>query len=98
MVVVIVRLLSMMICSYGGYRIAVLLNENYILRNPQQILAIIVSIILGLLIGYVLGGVIGRSAADILGSLEASVFKASGLDIFFSSLGAFAGFPASAAA
>ncbi len=92
MVVVIVRLLSMMICSYGGYRIAVLLNENYILRNPQQILAIIVSIILGLLIGYVLGGVIGRSAADILGSLEASVFKASGLDIFFSSLGAFAGF------
>ena len=91
MVVVIVRLLSMMICSYGGYRIAVLLNENYILRHPQQILAIIVSIILGLLSGYVLGGVIGRSAADILGSLEAAVFKASGLDIFFSSLGALVG-------
>ena len=91
MVVVIVRLLSMMICSYGGYRIAVVLNENYILKDPQQILAIILSIILGLLIGYVLGGVIGRLTASILGSLEAAVFKASGVDIFFISSGALMG-------
>lgn len=91
MVVVTVRLLSMLICSFGGYRIAVVLNENYVSRNPQQALAIIVSIILGLLIGYVLGGVIGRFTASALGSLEASVFKASGADIFFISIGALAG-------
>ncbi len=92
MVVIVVRFLSMFLCAFSGYRIAVLLNENYILRDPQQALAIIVSIILGLLIGYVLGGVIGRYAASALGGLESMVFKASGADIFFSSLGALAGF------
>jgi uncharacterized protein YacL len=90
-VVVVVRLLSMVVCSYGGYRIAALLNENYVLRNPQQALAIIVSIILGLLIGYVLGGVLGRHSASALGGLDAIVFKASGADIFFIIMGALAG-------
>ncbi len=92
MVVVVVRLLSMLACSYGGYRIAALLNDNYILRNPQQILAIIISIILGLLIGYVIGGVLGRYSAEALGGLDAVVFKASGADIFFITMGALAGF------
>jgi len=90
-VVVVVRLLSMFVCSYGGYRIAALLNENYILRNPQQALAIIVSIILGLLIGYVLGGVLGRYSASALGGLDTLVFKASGADIFLIIMGALAG-------
>lgn len=92
MVVVVVRLLSMLVCSYGGYRAAVLLNENYILRNPQQALAIIVSIILGLLIGYVLGGVLGRYTASALGGLEAMAFKATGADIVFSIGGTLIGF------
>lgn len=91
MVVVVVRLLSMLICSYGGYRVAVLLNDNYILRSPQQVLAIIVGIILGLLIGFVVGGPVGRSVANILGDMESVFYKASGADIFFSTMGAFIG-------
>lgn len=86
----------MLLCSYGGYRIAVLLNENYILGNPQQALAIIISIILGLLTGYVLGGVLGRYTAGALGSLEALAFKASGAEIFFGALGLVIGLAAAA--
>jgi len=88
MVVVLVRLLSMFVCSYGGYRISLLLNDNYILKTPQQVLAIIIGIILGLLIGYVVGGPVGRFTAHILGDLESVFYKASGADIFFSALGA----------
>jgi uncharacterized protein YacL len=91
MVVVVVRLLSMLICSYGGYRISLLLNDNYILRTPQQVLAIIIGIILGLLIGFVIGGPIGRSVANILGDLESVFYTASGADIFFSTTGAIIG-------
>ena len=91
MVVVVIRLLSMLICSYSGYRIAVLLNDNYILRTPQQALAIIVGIILGLLIGFVVGGPVGRFTANILGDLESVFYKVSGADIFFSTMGAFIG-------
>ena len=75
MVVVIVRLLSMLLCSYGGYRVSLLLNDNYILKAPQQVLAIIVGIILGLLIGYVVGGPVGRFAANILGDFESVFYK-----------------------
>ncbi len=91
MVVIVVRLLSMFVCSYGGYRIAVLLNENYILRSPQQALAIIVSIILGLLVGFVLGGVLGRYTAEALAGVEAMAYRVSGADIFFILTGAVAG-------
>ena len=91
MVVVIVRLMSMLLCSYGGYRISLLLNDNYILKTPQQVLAIIVGIILGLLIGYVVGGPVGRFAANILGDFESVFFKTSGADILFSSMGALTG-------
>ncbi len=91
MVVVVVRLLSMFICSYSGYRISLLLNDNYILRTPQQVLAIIVGIILGLLIGFVVGGPVGRFVANTLGDLESVFYRASGADIFFSSMGAFIG-------
>jgi len=91
MVVVMVRLLSMLLCSYGGYRISLLLNDNYILKTPQQVLAIIVGIILGLLIGYVVGGPVGRFAANILGDFESIFYKVSGADILFSAMGAFMG-------
>lgn len=91
MVVVVVRLITMFVCSYGGYRIAVLLNENYILRNPQQALAIIVAIILGLLIGYVLGGIIGRYGADTLAGTETVVYKVSGADLLFGVVGTLIG-------
>ncbi|MHB8893808.1 MAG: PIN domain-containing protein [Candidatus Geothermincolia bacterium] len=91
MVVIVVRLLSMVICSYGGYRVSLLLNDNYILRTPQQVLAIIIGIILGLLIGFVVGGPVGRSIANILGDLESVFYRASGADIFFSTMGAFIG-------
>lgn len=91
MVVVVVRLISMFLCSYGGYRIAVLLNDNLIQRQPQQALAIIIGIILGLLIGYVIGGVVGRKVADLLGRLESSFFKVSGADLFFGTAGILAG-------
>jgi uncharacterized protein YacL len=91
LVVIVVRLLSMLVCSYGGYRISLLLNDNYILRTPQQVLAIIVGIILGLLIGFVVGGPAGRSIANILGDLESVFYRASGADIFFSSIGAIIG-------
>jgi uncharacterized protein YacL len=91
MVVVVVRLISMLICSYGGYRISVLLNDNYILRTPQQALAIIVGIILGLLIGFVVGGPAGRFTANILGDLESVFYKVSGADILFSTIGALVG-------
>ncbi|HEY5526635.1 MAG TPA: PIN domain-containing protein [Candidatus Anoxymicrobiaceae bacterium] len=91
MVVVAVRLLSMLIFSYGGYRISLLLNDNYIFRTPQQVLAIIVGIILGLLIGFVVGGPVGRSIANILGDLESVFYRASGADIFFGTMGAFIG-------
>ncbi len=91
MVVIVVRLLSMLICSYGGYRISLLLNDNYILRTPQQVLAIIVGITLGLLIGFVVGGPLGRSIANILGDMESVFYRAPGADIFFSTVGAFTG-------
>lgn len=91
MVFVVVRLLSMLVFSYGGYRVALLLNDNYILRTPQQALAIIVGIILGLLIGYVVGGPLGRATANILGDLESVFYKVSGTDIFFSTVGALIG-------
>src|SRR5450759_4091117 len=91
MVVVIVRMLSMLLCSYGGYRISLLLNDNYILKAPQQVLAIIVGIILGLLIGYVVGGPVGRLTANILGDFESVFYKVSGADIVFSAMGAFLG-------
>lgn len=91
MVVVAVRLISMFLCSYGGYRIAVLLNDNLIHRQPQQVLAIIIGIILGLLIGYVIGGVVGRRVVDLLGRLESSFFKVSGADLFFGAVGSLAG-------
>ena len=91
MVVITVRLLSVLVCSYGGYRIAALLNENYILGNPQQILAIVVSIILGVLIGAVLGGVVGRFAANTLGGLEATFTRVSSADIFFGTIGMLTG-------
>ncbi len=81
MVVIFVRLMSALLCSFGGYRIAVLLNENYILGYPQQVLAIITSIILGILIGAVLGGIIGRFTASALGRLEASLSSVSSADI-----------------
>lgn len=91
MVVVAVRLMSMFICSYGGYRVAILLNENYIFGDPQRILAIIVSIILGLLVGYVLGGVLGRPTASVLGRMDTWFYKVSGADLFFGLLGALVG-------
>lgn len=91
MVVVVVRILSMLVCSYGGYRISVLLNDNYILKTPQQTLAIIVGIILGLLIGFVVGGPLGRSTANILGDIESFFYKVSAADIVFSATGALAG-------
>lgn len=91
MVVIVVRLMSMFLCSYGGYRTAVLLNENYILQSPQQELAIIVSIILGLLVGFVLGGVLGRYAAEALAGVEAMAYRVSGADIFFVLAGGIAG-------
>ena len=91
MVVVAVRLMSMFLCSYGAYRIAALLIVNYILKSPQQALAIIISIILGLLVGYVLGGMVGRLAAEALGGLEAFFYKASGADLFFGVAGALIG-------
>lgn len=92
MVVIIVRLMSVLLCSFGGYRIAVLLNEDYILGYPQQVLAIIVSIILGILIGAVLGGVLGRLTARALGKLESSLSSVSSADIVFGIAGALAGF------
>lgn len=91
MVVVAVRLLSMFVVSYGGYRISVLLNDNYILKTPQQTLAIIVGIILGLLIGFVVGGSLGRFTANILGDIEAFFYKVSAADIVFSAAGALVG-------
>lgn len=94
MVVIVVRLMSMFLCSYGGYRTAVLLNENYILRSPQQALAIIVSIILGLLVGYVLGGVLGRYTAEALAGVEAMAYRVSGADIFFILAGGIVGLTA----
>lgn len=91
MVVVAVRLLSMFVCSYGGYRIALLLNNNYILRRPQQALSIAAGIVLGLLVGYVVGGVIGRYAARVVQRLESSFYRASGADLLFGALGAITG-------
>jgi len=91
-VVVVVRLMSVLLCSFGGYRIAVLLNENYILGHPQQVLAIIISIILGILIGAVLGGMIGRFTASALGRLEASLSSVSSADIVFGIAGLLIGF------
>jgi uncharacterized protein YacL len=92
LVVVIVRLTSVLLCSFGGYRVAVLLNEEYILGYPQQVLAIIVSIILGILIGTVLGGVLGRLTAGALGRLESSLASVSSADIVFGTAGSLAGF------
>jgi uncharacterized protein YacL len=83
--------MSVLLCSFGGYRIAILMNENYVLGHPQQVLAIIVSIILGLLIGAVLGGVIGRFAASALGRLEASLSAVSSADILFGVAGLLVG-------
>ncbi|MCG2795619.1 MAG: TRAM domain-containing protein [Actinomycetia bacterium] len=92
MVAIFVRLMSVLLCSFGGYRIAVLLNENYILGHPQQVLAIIVGIILGILIGVVLGGMLGRFTANALGSLEASLSTVSSVDIVFGVAGLLVGF------
>lgn len=92
MVVIVVRLMSVLLCSFGGYRIAVLLNENYILGHPQQVPAIIISIILGILIGAVLGGMIGRFTASALGRLEASLSSVSSADIIFGIAGLLVGF------
>jgi len=91
LVVVVVRLISIFLCSYGGYRISVLLDDNFILKQPQQGLAIIVGIIMGLLVGYVIGGVIGRYFANTLGRLESSFLKVSGADLFFGMMGILAG-------
>ena len=92
MVVVVVRLMSALLCAFGGYKIAVLLNENYILGYPQQVLAIIISIILGILMGVVLGGVIGRFTASSLGRLEAALSAVSSADIVFGIAGLLVGF------
>ncbi len=91
MVVVVVRLMSMLACSYSGYWISDLLNDNYILRTPQQVLAIIVGIILGLLIGFVVGGPVGRLTVNIFDELELAFHKASGINILFGFGGALAG-------
>ena len=91
MVVVVIRLISMFACSYGGFRIAEILNDNYILRNPQQALSITLGIVLGVLVGYVLGGVIGRYLADLLGLLDNSLYRVSGVELFFGVMGALVG-------
>jgi uncharacterized protein YacL len=91
-VVILVRLISMLACSYGGYRVALLLNDNYILKDPQQVLAIVTGIVLGVLIGYVLGGILGRYVANLAGRLESTVFRASGADVFLVMAGVFVGF------
>jgi len=90
-VVVAIRLIGMFVCSYGGYRIADILNDNYILKNPQQVLSIALGIILGLLVGYVLGGVVGRYVADLLGLLDNSLYRVSGVELFFGLMGALVG-------
>ncbi|MDD5448299.1 MAG: PIN domain-containing protein [Actinomycetota bacterium] len=89
--VILVRLLSMFLCSYGGSQIAEIVNRHYIRGEPQQILAIILGIILGLLIGYVIGGVAGRAIANLAGRLEAFIARISGADFFFGFIGATAG-------
>jgi uncharacterized protein YacL len=90
-VVVAIRLISMFACTYGGFRIAEILNDNYILRNPQQALSIVVGIILGVLVGYVLGGVIGRYVARLLGLLDNSLYRISGIELFFGVMGGLVG-------
>jgi len=90
-VVVAIRLISMFACSYGGFRIAEILNDNYILKNPQQVLSIVVGIVLGLLVGYVLGGVVGRYVAGLLGLLDKSLYRVSGVELFFGLMGALVG-------
>lgn len=92
MVVLTIRLLSMLGCSYAGIRVAEFLNENYIMRSPQQILAIIVGIFLGLLVGYVLGGILGRGVAKGLVRVEFFVQKVKAADLFFGVFGAITGF------
>lgn len=91
MVAIAVRLLSMFLCSFGGYEVARALNDNFIKNHSQQSLAISVGILLGLLIGYIIGGIIGRYYADALGSMEGSLFRVSGADVFFGAVGALAG-------
>ena len=91
MVVVAVRLIGMFACSYGGYRIADILNDHYILNSPQQALSITTGIVLGLMVGYVLGGVIGRYVADLLGLLDNSLYRVSGVELFFGLMGALVG-------
>ena len=91
MVVVAIRLIGMFACSYGGFRIAEILNDNYILKNPQQVLSIVVGIILGLLVGYVLGGVVGRYVANLLGLLDNSLYRVSGVELFFGLMGTLVG-------
>jgi hypothetical protein len=73
----------MFLCSFGGYEVARALNDNFIKNHSQQSLAISVGILLGLLIGYIIGGIIGRYYADALGSMEGSLFRVSGADVFF---------------
>ncbi|MDD5748788.1 MAG: TRAM domain-containing protein [Actinomycetota bacterium] len=87
-----VRLLSMLACSYGGYEIAILLNENYISGSAYQILAIIIGIILGLLVGYVLGGVIGRATADVLAGMGSTISRIPAGEIILGAFGTLLGF------
>lgn len=91
MVSVSIRLLCMFFCSYGGYRVAVILNDNYISESPQQSLAITAGIIVGILVGYVIGGVIGRYGTRLLGGAEASFLNVSGAELFFGVAGALVG-------
>lgn len=92
MIVIIVRFIAIFACSYGGYRIADLLNGHFIKGQLQQGLTIAACIVLGFLIGYVIGGVLGRRSASLLGRLESLVFRVSGATVFFGILGLIGGF------
>lgn len=91
MVVLAIRLMSMFACSFGGYRIAVLLNDNYIRKDPQQVLALIIGIILGLLVGYVLGGMVGRYLAGLWVRTESTFSRVTGADLFLGAMGTLLG-------
>lgn len=92
MFLIVVRLLTMFLCSYGGYEVAALLNRKYISGNQWQALSMAVGIILGLLIGYVVGGVGGRALIRLITYLEEAIVSLSAQEVLFGLLGLFCGF------
>jgi len=92
LIVIIIRFTTIFACSYGGYRVADLLNRRYVDGHVLSVAVLATGTVLGFLVGYVLGGVLGRKAADLLGRLESLVFRVSGATVFFGALGLIGGF------